>query len=279
LFNEKLANLLSQVQGLPSVPAIYQEMQATLRSPDAEIRAVGRIIAKDVGMTAKILQLVNSAFFGIRRNVSDPGQAATLLGLEKIRALVLSYNVFSHFDKAKAGDLSFEKLWQHSLTVGALARQIAVSAGAGQEVADESFTAGMLHDAGTLVLVTSLPESFKAATETAKQKKLVLHEAEYQTIGTSHAEIGAYLLGLWGLPHSIVGAIAYHHTPARAPHKVFSALTALHVADSLHDARASGGAGHGNTIDVSYLTELGLADRLPAWQTLCNNSDKEAPAP
>ncbi len=158
LANETLKQLVLQIQSLPSLPSIYVELTEALQSPDASTKQIAEIISKDVAMTAKILQLVNSAFFGLRERVSNPAQATTLLGLETIRALALSVNVFCQFDEKELPDFSLSELWSHSLTVGTLAKAICKSNSRESKMCDEALVAGFLHDAGTLVLAANLPK-------------------------------------------------------------------------------------------------------------------------
>jgi len=209
LSDEPLKRLVSRMESLPSLPHLYAEIMNELQSPDSSIQKVGEIIAQDVGMTAKILQLVNSAFFGLRRHVSNPSQAASLLGLETVKALVLSSQVFSQFEEKTLTGLRLEALWSHSLAVGALARRICIQQSAPLKVTDDAFLAGLLHDAGKLVLAANVPEHYIQALTLASQRGLHPCDVERGVMGASHAEIGAYLLGLWGLPDPIVEALAY----------------------------------------------------------------------
>jgi len=129
LYNPALRGLISQIQSLPSIPAVYGELTTVLRSDDASPQAVGRIMARDMGMTAKVLQLVNSAFFGVSREITNPVDAVVYLGMETVRALVFTASAFSQFHLRDRCHFSIEELQQHSLAVGTLARQIAKSMG------------------------------------------------------------------------------------------------------------------------------------------------------
>jgi len=266
LADEALQGLVSQLTTLPSLPDLYIEIVEELQREDASIQKVGRIISKDVGMTAKVLQLVNSAFFGLRRHVSDPSQAVCLLGLETIKALVLSIHVFSKLEQANVAGFSLQRLWEHSMVTGTLAKRIAAEQDSDEKTADHALMAGLLHDAGKLVLAANLPEQYGKVLALAEMKAVSQGEAEKEVFGTTHAEVGAYLLGLWGLPGPIVEAIAFHHRPTESLANSFAPLTAVHVANALEHAQQNDG--QADRLDGEYLSVVGLADQLPAWREM-----------
>jgi HD-like signal output (HDOD) protein len=130
--------------------------------------------------------------------------------------------------------------------------------------------AGMLHDIGELVLVANLPGQYTAALELAAARQIPVFEAEKATLGATHADVGGYLIGLWGLPGAIGEAVLFHHSPDSSLNDAFSALTAVHVADVLaHEKVGARGGVAVPAIDQNYLNQLGLSDRLPAWREAC----------
>jgi len=270
LENETLRQLTSQMKALPSLPSLYYTIEQELESPDPSPRKVAEVVSQDIGMSAKVLQLVNSAFFGVRRQVATPEQAAILLGLETIKNLVLSVHAFSQFDQANVEGLSLRVLWDHSMTVGAYARQLAKAEDVDPKSVDYAFTGGLLHDAGKVVLAANLPEEYASARTLANEQKLPLHEAEHETFGACHAEVGCYLMGLWGLPNPIMEALAFHHSPTKHIARDFDTVTAVHVANILeHEAPPAREEGTVSELDHTYLAELGLAERLPIWDRIC----------
>ncbi len=267
LMDPRIKNLVGQLNTVPSIPSLYFQIMETLSSPDASLAQIGEIISKDPGMTAKILQLVNSAFFGIARRISNPVEAIQMLGVGTVRSLVLSLHVFSCFDHVHFKNFSIEKVWTHSLVTGRIAQKIARVEKADRAMLDEVLVSGMLHDIGKVMLASGLVEPYQQAMTIAHERKVPMIEAEREVFGVSHAEVGAYLLGLWGLPITIVEAVALHHTPGRTAIKAFSPLTAVHVANVLEkQLKPEPADGKLPQLDMGYLTELELQDRVLAWR-------------
>lgn len=266
-----LVSVASGLGALPSVPDIYAELTQEMGSEDVSIKRIGEIISKDVAMTAKILQLVNSAFFGLPRRVQDAEEAVTFLGTDVIRGLVLSNAAFEIFD-ADCEGFSIEALWQHSLTVGALARDIAKLESAGKATIDEALIAGMLHDVGQLVLAAAIPEKYGEALRLARDTNVPLREAENSTIGCGHSEVGAYLMGLWGLPDGVIEAIAYHDEPGRCPMTQMTPLIAVHAANALVHRCIDGGAAHEAELCMDAIAAIGCDQRVDAWTRLVQQS-------
>jgi HD-like signal output (HDOD) protein/CheY-like chemotaxis protein len=267
LKGDPIKEIVSQMDAMPSLPALYHQIMEELSSPEASMDCVGQIIARDPAMTAKVLQLVNSAFFGLRRQISNPADAAMLLGMQTIKTLVLWIHVFSHYREVRQTlpDFSIEALADHSLNTGLLARKIICSEGGHPHAQDEAMTAGLLHDVGKLVLSVSRPASCARAMEHARARQIPLHLAERELFGTSHAEVGAYLLGLWGLPFNIVEAVALHHTPRACGSKALSALLAVHVADALQNQQQPDDLADAR-LDDGWIAETGHGLRLEAWR-------------
>ena len=267
LGDEKLRTLVSQLRNVPSLPSLYFRINEALASPDTSIEEIAAIVQQDPGMTAKLLQLVNSAFFGIARRITSPVEAVQFLGVGRLRSLVLSLHVFSCFDESKLNGFSIEKVWSHSISSGMVAQRIARLEKVDRGTTDEIFVAAMLHDIGKVMLASSLPDLYQEAMAIARDRKILPVDAEREVFGVSHCEIGAYLLGLWGLPVTIVEAIALHHEPAKSGVRAFSPLSVVHAANALEKEinDPSGEAGVAE-IDLGYLNEVGMGKRLDAWQ-------------
>jgi|YelNatPaOPRAMG01_1025707.scaffolds.fasta_scaffold01906_15 putative nucleotidyltransferase with HDIG domain len=269
LQDDRLKALVGQMSVLPSLPSLYFRMLQELQSPDASADRIGELIAMDPAMTAKLLQLVNSAFFGLARKMSNPVEAVQFLGVGTVRSLALSLHAFACFHQARLAEFGFERIWHHSLTVGVFAKRLSQLEGAETMDADEAFVAGLLHDIGKPMLMANRPDDYRAVLSLVQHKDLPLTQAETKVFGATHAEVGAYLLGLWGLPVPIVEAVALHHQPGSTVHGGFSPLTSVHVANFL-EAERSGPNPFSNPahLDTEYLQRLHLADQVDQWRHL-----------
>ena len=267
----RIRTLVGEVDGLPSVPTVYLQLLEEMKSPETNFKAVGSLIARDVAMTAKILQLVNSAFFGFYRSITSIDHAVGILGMKMIRSLVLSVKVFSQFDSGKAQLFQVDRLMNHSVATGALARMIARAQCKDAALADDAFMGGMMHDVGKLVLAERASEAYTRVINHAREQGMSVRQAEREVLGLSHEDVGAYLLAHWGLPPVIIDAAAYHHRPTFSATRVFGALCLVHVANAL-EHREHGGdrAGLRQDVDLSYLSEIGMADRLDKWAEICH---------
>ncbi len=273
LDNDQVKALVSQMSRLPSLPVIYLQVVEELQSADASLTRVGDIIAKDVGMSAQVLKLVNSAFFGLRRRVANASDAVNYLGLDTIKALVLSLHTFSQYENTDLGGISMVALRNHSLITAACAKHIARMENADAKLVDEAFIGGLLHDTGKLVLAANFSAQYARAMKLAQDGGLSFTAAEHGVFGCTHGDVGGYLLGLWGLPVPVVECVSYHHHPNRTLENTFSPLTAVHAANVLAyvvDQEAI--AGRRPEFDMDYLARVGKTGRVAAWQEGCRSS-------
>jgi HD-like signal output (HDOD) protein len=265
-----LKEVIGRLKTVPSLPALYVAVTRALRSPETPIKKIGDLIAQDMGMCAKVLQLANSAFFGLSSRVSSPQQAVSLIGIENLKSLVLSVQVFSDFGGQFTQDLGF--LWDHSMTTASFAKTITRVELSSPTVADDAFTAGLLHDVGRLVLAAAFGSEYQRVLKRAAEPGALLALCEGDAFGCTHNAVGAYLLGLWGLSDSIVEAVAWHHQPERAQPTSFSALIAVHVADYYDNQRhVRPASDEKSLIDRPLLTKLGLQPHLVSWEKACQD--------
>ena len=275
LASDSLKAVVAQIGALPPVPQVYAKLCAALKSPECSIAEVGHIVETDLAMTAKILQVTNSAFFGLRREVTTAAQAASLLGLNTIKALVLATGLFAPMQGARLPrGFSIDVLWKHSMIVGAYAQAICQTEDISKAVAGDAYTAGLLHDTGALVFASACTEDYVRVCDYAVINAVPLSDAEKEVLGCTHAEVGAYLLGIWGLPHSITESVAYHHRPADCVGSVFSPLTAVHAADVLAHARQEKPSEYPvPQMDTAYIEKFGLKERAAGWEQVCDDID------
>ena len=268
--SESLQKLVARMERLPSVPVLYNQVVNELAKPEGSIQFIGLLISKDPAMTAKILQMINSAVFGLPRQITDPVEAVLYLGVERTKSLILLASVFLHFDKDACPGFSHERLWQHSLAVGAFGRTIALPQTKDPKLAEMAYTAGLLHDVGKLFLAANLPETYSQVLDQAQRRKISEREVELEVFDASHAELGAAVLGAWGLPLPILEAIAWHHSPSASEDDTFSALTAVHAANAVEREKVLHKNGRAvSQMDSAYLTRIHLIKQRNVWRGAC----------
>lgn len=269
MIDGNLKDIISGIDTLPSQPTVYVQLQEKLREPEVSLDDIGEIISQDIAMTAKIMQLVNSAFFGLYRKVENPTKAVNLLGIDTIKALVLGSQIFSEI-KISEHLFSTEFLWMHSMTVGSLAKKIAENETAEKEIIDNSLIAGVLHDIGKLILVSKLESHYSDAVILARQENITLHQAEKIIFKATHCDMGAYLTGLWGFNSDIVEAIGFHHQLGEYPAGTFSPTLAVHIANVMYYRfNQDKIIGAMPEFNEEYLYKIGLSKKLQEWQDLC----------
>jgi HD-like signal output (HDOD) protein/CheY-like chemotaxis protein len=253
--NERVRSVLGGVRNLPPAPRLYTTLTRVLEKENASTDDVARVLADDVAMSAKILQLVNSAFMRTNRRVTTVADAVRYLGFATTKSLVLSAEVFNHSGKAAK---AVEHAQQHALAVAKMASSLFSD----RRLAQEAFLAGMMHDVGTLVILSELPDQLAEITRRERDLGETTELAEEAVLGATHADLGAYLLTLWGLPDELIEAVACHHCPGRLAHDSFALVDAVHVADGLI-AECYGDA---SSIDAEWLSKLGVSSQVDEWR-------------
>jgi HD-like signal output (HDOD) protein len=263
---DQVKDILGSIDRLPVVPATYLELERTLRDPDAGPQEVGAIIQRDMAMTAKVLKLVNSAFFGLRRTIASPAEAVTYLGFDTVKNLVLFHAIFNRTEPLRTRHLGLDDLWRHSLAAAQGAKAIAAAEGAGRETTETAYVGGLLQDMGILVLASSFPEAYDRVAEVVLQEHVLLTTAEQEEFAINHAEVGAYLLGLWGIPTAVLQIVAGHHRPQQIAEPGFQPELAVYAADLLVGELGGNELFRTGRFDLTTLERLGVAGRVDAWR-------------
>jgi HD-like signal output (HDOD) protein len=236
LNSDELRATAGKVEMLPSAPKTYAALNEALMAPNCSVVAVVRIIERDVGLCAKLLQLVNSAFFGLPRRISSLAETVTYLGVSTIKNLALALETFSTAAGSSGlSEAALQDMENHSLLTGQIARQIEAK---DAKKAEEAFLAGVLHEVGWLVKIKDKPDQSPGAL-------------------VDRTLLGAYLLGLWGLPHPIMEAVAYNKDPHLLVHSAFELVDVIYIAD--HLASEQKARGHTEQkLDLAYLAGIGI---------------------
>jgi HD-like signal output (HDOD) protein len=209
------------------MPRTFAALQRALQNPDVESSKIGAIIQTDPAVSAKVLQVCNSAFFRLPRRISNIQQAVNYLGLSAVRSMVLCAELFAP-DNSLCPGLDLEQMQKHALSVAGIARFLA----ADTPWAEDAFLSGLLHDVGFLLLGRQFGDAMQSALGAAAAGRPIV-EAEREYIGVDHGTAGAYLLGLWGLPYEVVETVAHHETPGRIEQSDFDVLSAISIAHAL----------------------------------------------
>ncbi len=262
---ESIDGLVSSLKKLPSLPTSYDELTRALSDPDVHVQRIAGIIERDPVLALKVLQITNSAFFGTARRISSIADAITRLGTTMVRTLVLSTFVFDRM-KPDPRVLSTEQFQAASLLVARTARRFA------RTDADAAFTAGLLADIGKLVLAVLMPEKLLEIVHRLAETTASPESVETEILGTSHAELGAFLLDRWNLPFSIVQAVAHHHHPSTALATNPSLLAYVHAADAIVGIELCGDPQ--TRLDVGFLASCGLMGELPQWTTIVRGGSR-----
>jgi putative nucleotidyltransferase with HDIG domain len=243
---------LREVKNLPTLPGIVAKLSRMAEDPDTTTEQMGKLISKDHILSAKLLKLVNSAFYGFPQKISSLSSAIILLGFNVIKSLIISASIF---ELMETSDL---ELWEHSLGTAVIANVMAKRLGINDP--EEVSTAGLIHDIGKVAIKMELPEEYEKICNIVEMKQISFREAELLVLGLDHAEVGGWLAKSWFLPKKLVEPIAHHHAPKKATDETL-ACAILHFSDVVIRGL---GYGHGADIWVPPLSrkafeELGLA--------------------
>jgi putative nucleotidyltransferase with HDIG domain len=258
-----LRAVVGRIDALPSPPRLYANLLVALENPQTTNGHIVAIVEQDIALCARLLRVVNSAFFGPAQNIGRVGDAVRFLGASMIKWLVLSTEAYSGLGGSPAAEALIECTTRHSLLAARIARELT----AGRANAEDALVACMLHDIGKCILATHCADVFDKIEAEAASSARRAYDVERDQLGVTHAEVGAYLIGVWGLPYRITEAVAYHHTPGNADRSSFDLVGVVHVADALADqvVRCNGVA---DELDMEYLERVGVINQLPEWRQI-----------
>lgn len=271
LDNEAVRAIVTGLRSLPVMPDLYIRIERELEGSEPDLRRIAKLVEKDIGMSATLMRVVNSSFFGFYEKITSPAHAVALLGVEALKGLVLGVHLLSEADPSSVPGYSIKKLWNHSLQTAYFAKVVAVLESCDDTFVEGCFIAGILHDIGKLVFVTQMPEAYLPVVEQARQGKGPILSIERRELGVSHAEVGAYLAGLWGFKKEVVEAVNGHHSPGGSKNE-FDMSFVVHAADALqHEIRQGIGDYVFPSIDLDWLEAVGRTDRYVVWRDACRS--------
>ena len=275
LTNYKLRSLAASLKNLPSLPEIHLEIAEALQSPNCSAQRIAEIASQDPSIAAKLLQLSNSAYFGFSREVFTIAEAVQLLGVGIIQSLAIAVPIFASFSRQKCPALPLEQIWEHSLQTAVISRRICNEHLADSFLGEQAFCAGLLHDLGKIILADGLPDEYGAALKESRDQQVPTLEVERRCFDTTHAEIGAYLLAIWGLPIPLVEAVANHHCPRRCGTREFCLAGVVHIANALQHSTADHPDPATAGVDTDYLKCVGLERQFETWRAELSGTTRE----
>lgn len=270
LQSPELRTLVADSKSLTSPPDTYMRLETAFSNPNYSLQSITEIVESDIALTTEILKLTNSSYFAVTQNVSSVSHAVRMLGMETLKALALFVGLYRGFEGPPRQAENLRRLCHRSQQIGVTAALIAEYEKLPREICHAVPSIGMLSHIGTLILYANRPDEMDAVTKRVEDENISIHQAETEQFGAGHAEIGAYLLGLWGFAAPIIQAVAYHHRPMDLPHKEMNALTAIYVAQHLTREIANRDAGLEveTIIDMDYLTKIGKDTHLEEWRNI-----------
>lgn len=250
--------IVARIDRLASLPAVYFRIRKVLGDPDASLADLSKAISSDADITARLLRVVNSSYFGLPGRVGSVSIAVTMIGMQQVHDIVLATSLATTFAGVRPAHMDMPRYWRDSLFRALASRFLAVRCGVRDP--ERLFIEGLLSDLGHLVMYMRLPVPTAHARQIARDQKRPLYEVERETIGCDYAQVGAALLDRWNLPASICAAVASHADLPPSERSLFEAAV-VHIAYHLADWGEDGGA----AIADRAWAETGLAaEDLPA---------------
>jgi len=269
LSNSAVRSIVTQLDTLPALPDLYFQITRELEKTTPDLKKIGELAKQDIGISATLMKVVNSSFFGFYETVSSPAHAAVLLGTDVLKGLILSVNFLQELDAKILGSYSVGQLWEHSLQTGYLAKAVSTNMGEDKKTRNNCFVAGLLHDIGKLIFITEMSSQYGKVLQVVREEGGPIVDVEKRLLGVTHAEVGAYLLGLWGFNETIVKSIYCHHSLAHCGDE-FGPAHAVHVADVLQHELAPRESDYEFTdINSVKLKSAGLMQHVDEWREAC----------
>ncbi|MBI5418218.1 HDOD domain-containing protein [Candidatus Poribacteria bacterium] len=276
LDKNKIRQFILKMDRLPTLPNLYLQLQELMKTDDFSFNEIAKIIEQDVSMTAKILQYVNSSYFGLRYRIYDILHAVTYLGIETLKSIILTLSIFCEFTNEEMIQFSINDLYNHSLNVSCLVSNIILSATKEDTIAEESAISGMLHDIGQLIFIKNKPDVYKEIYHIHKNDGIPLFALENGYFGVNHAEVGSFLTEVWGFSQNLIDAVNNHHNPHKALKPPLNSSSSVYIANILeHDHTSMEVIDESDKIQ-NYLRSINQIDNLSIWCTLASKIKENA---
>lgn len=212
--NEFLDQLIAKVHDVPTLPSTVLRVMQMIEDPLCSTADLSQVILADPALAIKVLRLANSAYYGFRQKINNIPQAITLLGFATLKNALLSAAVFDLFRLTTITGFDMAALWKHSVATATAAKL--VSKRVRFPNAEKSYTAGLMHDIGKIMIARYLPTSMATITQSVQAEQLAMYDAEQKVLGLAHPGFGAWVMSRWNLPTPLIEAVEFHHHPTRA---------------------------------------------------------------
>ncbi|HTA29232.1 MAG TPA: HDOD domain-containing protein, partial [Candidatus Cybelea sp.] len=263
--DKALQTVVASLRSLPSLPQLHHTLLTELENNRGASAAIGQMVAKDAGLSAKVLQLANSPLFGRDYLVSSPAEAVFCLGTGMITAVVLSQSLFKHYHNTTHPDFSLEQVWHHCWETAALAQCYCREHKLPRQETEEAFMAGLLHETGRLILIANYPDQYTEACVAARKAQSPLGPRLREVFPAGPCEIGAFLLDLWGMPDSVVAAVSMLENPEKEKATGFTAVSSLYFADQIASRGTPPDPFPPEEWNPAYPRSIGLPEELKQW--------------
>ena len=253
--NPDIFRITGDGDALPSLPRVFEQLNAKLSSPDSELSEIADIISQDVVLTSKVLHIVNSALFSLRSPVGNVAQAVSLLGTSTIRSIVFAQGVYEAFKDPGIEESFFESLNRHSIICAKVIEKILYEWGSCRRMIDQAVFCCFAHDLGKIILARYAKEPWSRALQRVRNREGDDIIIEREEIGVGHSEVAAYLLAIWGFTNEQVASVAFHHDPVLSQQHDKGLLCALHIAEN-----TLGCDFQQSSIEWDWLSECGVSE-------------------
>jgi HD-like signal output (HDOD) protein len=268
VLNKGLQTLATSLRSIPSLPQVHHSLLAEIQDDSSASSVIARLVGEDAGLTVKVLQLANSPLFGKGYLITSPIDAVMCLGTEMLAAIVLSQSLFRHYESLVHAELDLPRIWHHCWETAYLAQQLCREKKLPHKSAEEAFLAGLLHEAGRFILIDNFAAQYQAACQAARQARSPLTPRLREAFNTTPSQITAYVMELWGMPSSVIAAIALQDDPQREPGGAFSLASALYVADHIACRNSPPDSFPVEAWNTEYLQTIGCQDDIADWETI-----------
>lgn len=271
--NETIKNIVAEIETIPSSPDTYSKLINVLSKDDSTPEEIGTIISQDIALSTILMRIVNCAFFSFPTQAQNITHAVKMLGQQTLLNIIRASHLFENIESFENPRMSISMLWGHSLRVAQFAKTIALDSGLSESLHNDCFMAAMFHDIGKFILASRMEREFSEIITMVQKEQCPVNIAEQRILGTTHADIGAYLLARWGFSHSQISIIRSHHDESVVTAETPTPQMVLFIANCMdHELVHLRERFNRNSFDFILGSNTVLQSRIDSWRSLCHNN-------